>query len=305
MSASFNEMPFTLPKHLLHAFARLAGLRANPSSAAPFELSDLLHYPRAANQAAIRSRCRSSYLGDGTALTRVLGRFKMFVDTRDVGLSSHLLTDGYWEMWLTETMTRLLRPGMTVADAGANLGYFTLLMGALVGETGIVHAFEPNPAMARRLRQSLTLNLAGARTTLHQIALGDSEGEVQIHVPDQEPKNATLAHGETENTFAVRLTRLDAVAELASLDAIKIDVEGYEEAVWRGMSGILDRNDPLIVFIEVGPVRCTDYDGLIQDMLARGFTVSLLGLDGRMRIASLAELRALPPHEDQMLVLQR
>ena len=298
-------MPFSLLKSLRYRLARFRGRRADHRGALPFDLADLNRYPRVVNQAAIRSRCSSTYLGEGHAIARVLGRFKMFVDTRDVGLSSHLLSDGYWEMWLTETMARLLRPGMTVADAGANLGYFTLLMGSLVGEGGIVHAFEPNPAMALRLRQSLTLNDGGPRTTLHEVALGDAEAEVRIYVPRREPKNATLVHGQTEDTHAVRLTRLDALAGLDTLDAIKIDVEGSEEAVWRGMSGILDRNRPLIVFIEVGPERCADYHGLIADMRRRGFTVSLLGLDGRLRPTSDADLHAQPQNQDQMLVLQR
>ncbi len=73
----------------------------------------------------MRALCESAYLGDETALCRVLGRYKMFVDTSDNSLSPHLMLDGYWEMWLTEALARAIRPGMTVVDVGANLGYFT------------------------------------------------------------------------------------------------------------------------------------------------------------------------------------
>ncbi|WP_204307571.1 hypothetical protein, partial [Enterobacter hormaechei] len=66
---------------------------------------------RTENEAAIRSLCTNAYLGDGRALVRVLGRYKMFVDTRDVDIGAHLLLDGFWEMWVTELLPQLIRPG--------------------------------------------------------------------------------------------------------------------------------------------------------------------------------------------------
>jgi hypothetical protein len=123
------------------------------AAGAPFEISQLLTHPRGQNEAIIRSLCRNAFLGNATSLCTVLGRYKMFVDSEDVGLSAHLLMDGYWEMWATEVMAQLIKPGMVVADVGANLGYYTVLMGELVGETGAVHAFEPNPAMTRSPRR--------------------------------------------------------------------------------------------------------------------------------------------------------
>lgn len=57
----------------------------------------------------------------------------MFVDTDDLSLSMHLISEGYWEFWLTEVVAKLVKPGMTAVDIGANLGYFSLMMGELVG----------------------------------------------------------------------------------------------------------------------------------------------------------------------------
>ncbi len=80
------------------------------------------------------------YLGENLALTRVLDRFKMYVDARDISLAPHLLLDGYWELWNTKVFRQLLRPGMHVVDVGANVGYYTLLAAAGVGPRGRVHA---------------------------------------------------------------------------------------------------------------------------------------------------------------------
>ncbi len=157
-----------------------------------FDIWRLLSAPRPDNEAMIRSLCRTVYLGSDTALCRILGRYKMYVDTRDVSISSHLLLEGFWEMWVTEAMLRHVRPGMTVLDIGANLGYFTLLLADLVGPAGKVLAFEPNPEMASRARRSISINGFSPTTTLHEIALADSDGEMLLDVVDSSPGGAHL-----------------------------------------------------------------------------------------------------------------
>jgi hypothetical protein len=130
--------------------SKLAGHQAGMGKA-PEYVSDLVsaldlkREARTLNEATIRSLCHSAYLGDNTALCRVLGRYKMYVDSQDFGLSPHLMLDGYWEMWVTEALVSLVRPGMVVADIGANLGYYALLLADLVGDAGMVHAFELTP----------------------------------------------------------------------------------------------------------------------------------------------------------------
>lgn len=157
-----------------------------------FDIWRLLSEPRSDNEAVLRSLCRSVYLGNDTALCRVLGRYKMYVDTRDVSISSHLMLEGYWEMWVTEAMMRHVRPGMTVLDIGANLGYFTMLLADLVGPTGRVLAFEPNPEMAGRARRSVGLNGFAPTTTVHEMALGASDGVMLLDVVDDMPGGAHL-----------------------------------------------------------------------------------------------------------------
>jgi len=157
------------------------------------DIEKLLTPYRVASEARIRDLCHVAYLGDHTALCRILGRFKMFVDTRDIGLAGHLMLDGYWEMWVTEAIVSLVGEGMVVADIGANLGYFTLLMAELVGETGRVHAFEPNPQMAKLVEKSLSVNGFGSRVDVHQVALGAGGDEpMALFVPPGEPKNAHM-----------------------------------------------------------------------------------------------------------------
>lgn len=275
---------------------------AGETGARLFEIGQLGSSRRSDHEARIRALCYNAYLGEQTSLCRVLGRYKMFVDTGDVGHSTHLLLDGYWEMWTTELMQQLVRPGMTVVDAGANLGYFTLLLADLVGPEGRVLAFEPNPLIARRLRQSVAVNGFAGRTTIEEVALGDDEREVGLTVPAGEPKNAHVVPA-GEGDVQVRCHRLDSHGVLP--DFIKIDVEGAERAVWRGMTGILTARKPLTVVMEFVLDRYAEPGLFLDEILRHGFELSRLHHDFGLQQVSREEVLAAPANVDQLLVLMR
>ena len=273
-----------------------------------FKLDDLNTRARHGNEAAIRAACQTAYLGDDTALCRVLGRYKMFVDTRDIGLSTHLMLDGFWEMWLTELIVATVRRGMTVVDIGANLGYFTLLMADLVGPTGRAHAFEPNPNLTARLRQSIAVNGFHQQAFVHETALSDMEGaEVALLIPGGEPKNGYIVGPEAtgDNVVHLQTRRLDGYPELARADVIKIDADTSEEAIWRGMAGTLANGRPMTIFLEFNPGRYSDPSGFLETIAAAGFSIQLLDLKRGPQSVTGAEILAGSQIEDRMLALRR
>lgn len=277
-----------------------------------FHLDHLRSHPRQRNEAVIRQLCANAYLGEGRSLCRVLGRYKMIVDTSDVGLSSHLLLDGYWEMWLTELLADLVKPGMKVVDVGANLGYFSLLMADLVGSKGQVHAFEPNTDLARRMTQSLAINGFGSIATVHEQALADIEADVLLVVPADEPKNAHLlpadhpvsADKATESRL-LRTRRLDSYSELLDADIIKIDADTSEQAIWHGMAGILQSNRPLTIVLEFARVRYADPGAFIDQILSDGFRLAEITLEGGVQPTNREAILAASPTDDVMLLLTR
>jgi FkbM family methyltransferase len=215
------------------------------------------------------------YLGEHTALCRILGVYKLYVDTRDIGFASNLLLDGYWELGMTLCVARHVAAGMTAIDIGANFGYYTLLIGGLVGPTGRVYAIEPNPKAAAMLQRSLSLNGMTKRARVIQAAAGEVDSsEVLLHVPYREPKNAsviTLPEAQSQNggmLHRVRQVKLDTVmCELDHVDFVKIDVEGSEEAVIAGLMEVLRRDKPCLV-LEFNAARCEDADALLAAMQA-------------------------------------
>jgi FkbM family methyltransferase len=263
---------------------------------------------RAIGEAAIRARCQVVNLDARTALCRVLGRYKMYVDLRDAGFAPHLMFEGYWEYWNTEYVWGHVLPGQICLDVGANHGYFTLLLADLVGPSGTVHALEPNPHLFDLLSRTVALNGFAGHVHVHQAGAGGRRGQLPLLVPLSEPKNARLITEQQarepvsqgrEEVHRVPIVPLDELVK-GPVDFIKIDVEGAEEAVWAGMQKLLDRSPRVRIAMELNPGRCADPRGLIAAISAR-FPLREIGFDGFSHPVTVEEVLA--RSEDTMLDL--
>lgn len=267
----------------------------------------LATWPRSTLEAAIRRRVQTAYLGKGVVLARVLGHHKMFLRSSDRGFACHVMLDGYWEMWLTQFLAQRLKPGMTAIDVGANFGYYTLLMGEAVGETGRVIAVEPNPDAASLLRESVNLSGHGGRTQLVPQALGASTGRAWLYAPDGEPKNASLV-GQPDlpggTTLEVPIVTLDEVAlSYPRVDLVKIDAEGGEQGIVAGMQQLIARDRPLIV-LEFNAVRYAEPATFLDGLLAHyGSTVELRPT-GDIVPLDRASVLDQTSYEDRLLVFE-
>lgn len=251
----------------------------------------LLNQNRPAAEKHFTARTRSQYLGKGTLLCQVLGGLKLFVIGDDVGFSPHMIFEGYWEFWLTRHFAEVIRPGDTVLDIGANLGYYTLLAADLAGPEGRVVAIEPNPEVFRRLSASVAVNGFTQRTIARNVALaGPGEtGTRAFFVPTSEPKNGRFV-GLQENrehlaghgtVSEVKLGRIDP-EEFDRVDFIKIDVEGAELAVLEHLRPVLEKFRPKVV-CEVNFARGYGWD----DVVAALGTEALQYLDFHSQIKPL------------------
>ena len=269
---------------------------------------------RPANLRAIRALCHNAYLGDSRSLCRVLGRSTLLVDTRDRALAPHLLMNGIWEMHITECLARLVKPEMTVVDAGANYGYFALLAAGLVGPGGRVLAVEANPAVADLLETSLELNGMRERSRVHRAALGDSSAGVLPFVVDpRRPMNAHLLRPKEERgalpeghvLVEVPVTRLDdLVAPGERVDVMKVDIERAEEPFWAGARRVLTENAQIQVLLEVRAGRYRDPAAFFGRIREDGFVLRVVTKAGAIEDVSVdALLRSRAAHE--MLYLSR
>jgi FkbM family methyltransferase len=151
-----------------------------------------------------------------------------------------------------------LRPGMTIVDMGANIGFYTVLFSQLVGPRGTVYAFEPDPFCSGILRDRIGA-LPVQNVRVETAALGESEGEATLYCSKRDrAENRTYPFDPAVpvETVQVQMLGLDTYCRthrIDRIDAVKMDVEGLEVSALRGMREIMVKSPPAWMFVEFCP----------------------------------------------------
>jgi FkbM family methyltransferase len=149
-----------------------------------------------------------------------------------------------------DLVASLIKPGDWVIDIGANVGHYTLRLANLVGPAGRVIAVEPVPVTFALLAANLIS--AGVRNvSLFNIAASDTTSIAGIDIPggDQLSGNYYQAHLSTSSNSALSVlcAPLDHLQLTRRVSLVKIDAEGHEAAVLRGMETLLRRDRPVLI----------------------------------------------------------
>lgn len=151
---------------------------------------------------------------------------------------------------------KLLKPGDVFVDCGANIGLWSLVAASVVGTTGKVFAFEPNPLTFRKLVNNLQHN-CNAAISAYNMALGNKEGTVNFLCYDEHNISRLAKKEELANSTEVEIGSLDQRLLSQAIDGMKIDVEGLELDVLRGTEKLLKTNYPWI---------CVEFNTLISQV---------------------------------------
>ena len=193
---------------------------------------------------------------DGSVLVQTIYGIKYFIDAQDMVMTPQLIIYRQWEKDLSQFFLAALHQDCVFVDVGANVGYFTCLLGAYIGRSGKgqVFAFEPNPSVFSLLERNVQINWSMAPVKTFQAAVGNSDGMVELTVPRYGAANATLAKisGNAEVTrIDVKQCRLDSIIPAETkVDLMKIDVEGFELFVLEGIAEIIKRSPYIKIVIE-------------------------------------------------------
>ena len=211
---------------------------------------------------------------------------------RLVALSLHRL--GLMGAAERRLLEQRVRPGMRIVDIGANIGIYSLLLARLAGARGRVFAFEPEPNLFQALQANCQRNSTTNVTPLN-FALGDSAGSTAFYrSPFNTGDNRLGGLGWMGLRLDVEMIRLDDALPAAGVDFIKMDVQGYEMAVFRGMEGVFRASPQLEVFFEFWPsglrAAGTDPDALLEHLFQRGFRVFATDGDDLRPVMGLASL---------------
>lgn len=229
--------------------------------------------------------------------------YRLVLDSDDPGISAQLMRRGEREPEQRFILERELKPGMTVFDLGANIGYYTVMMARRVGATGRVFAVEPVPANFSLLSRNVELNGVAGWCGLEAVAIGHTGGVRPLfttpqsnwhsfHEPVVDGNVAWLRKYQRQvtGTLSVPTYALGAyIADKPPFDLLRMDIEGSEVEILRGIAELADaETGPRRILFETHPefyhpLR-NDMRGVLRKLCEeRGYRVKYLVSDFHIR----------------------
>jgi len=217
---------------------------------------------------------------------------KLYAAARATGLLRTPLGDALfnrayfaYKRFLEDPFATLIRSrpelfrGGHIVDAGANIGYTTVLFARAVEAPYRVIAVEPEEENFARLQRNVRRYGVAQRTELVRAAAGDRDGTIGLQRNEQHPGDHRVVAGGDD----VPLVALDSIVA-GPVAFVKIDVQGFEPAVLAGMTRILDANPRVTVAVEVSPPSLAELGFTVADVMAplerRGFAAEKISDHG-------------------------
>ena len=212
--------------------------------------------------------------------------YRLLLDTKDRGISRTLLLFGKRELEHRIMLQEIVKEGSRIFDIGANIGYYAVMEALMVGKEGEVIAIEPSPSNVRLLEKNVALN-DQKNIRIVSAAVSDIDGSKTFFLSDK--SNLGTFHnvgsgiehlnGQTVDVNTLSLDTL--AAQFGAPDLIRMDVEGHEVAVLRGLIDLLNKTPtkPTVIF-ETHLSRYNnnnDMRSLLLELFQLGYKVTLAG----------------------------
>ncbi len=229
----------------------------------------------------------------------------------------HIYFFGVYEPIESYLFTSLLKPGMTVIDAGANIGQYTLLAATIVGDRGSVHSFEPVPKTFEKLSHHVAVNQL-SNVSINQAALWNQATVLKLGLADDMVNNiGSYSTGVVDINTAIeaKALRLDEYAidhDIDRIDLIKMDIEGAEPCALQGMRKILERDHPLLL-LEINRLALDRLGYMPEDIWSFltneldyiGYGVELSACQKITQIAGIQQKNLLFVHKDSTNLIEQ
>lgn len=195
-------------------------------------------------------------------------------------------SSGLYEPEITRLVQTTAKPGMTLVDAGANVGYYTLIAARLVGVTGRIYAFEPDPLNYSYLVRNVEANGCSGVITVPK-ALSSTTGRTKFIRDARGAEGFVTSAGDVQYTLEVPTVTLDdffSAEGWPGVDIMKMDIEGSEKSALEGMPELSRRNPQLRLILELNTPAIVRSGNTVHDVTellrALGFLTAYVIEDG-------------------------
>ena len=182
---------------------------------------------------------RLDFLPDGKRLMSESNGFKFWFDTADREMGAKMATCNY-EPETCTLIKKLIKPGMSCLDVGAQTGFYTCMMAQLVGSTGGVIAFEPMDRSFNLINKNVDENGWKDRVSIHHVACSDFSGDIVVGI------ESVMVVADSKGDHIIESIKIDDLS-LGHVDFCKIDIEGHEPKALRGMKQLVSTAAPVIL----------------------------------------------------------
>lgn len=209
---------------------------------------------------------------------------EMIISLSDPGISRELLMYGTREHYSAKVLRDELREmksevdgPLTVLELGANIGYYVLQEANILSNEGEIHAFEPAPGNFKQLQRNVGLN-GFDNVTEQNMAVGSESSDIHLKLSESSNQHKVVPEAD-EDTVTIPGTTVEEYLEqqevnAADVNLIRMDVQGHETEIYKGMRDVLKEAGPLLLFIEFhAHLNEEDLDEMIADLQANNFEI--------------------------------
>jgi FkbM family methyltransferase len=231
-----------------------------------------------------------------TANVPPLGEFGFYVHRQpDIYISGDLLRTGIWEPFETKVFCRLCEQGDFVVDIGANIGWYSIIASRLVGATGKVVSFEPDPTNLQLLEKNVALTINAEQVEIHNLALADRKSSQELFLcADNLGDHRLFDDGTDRDVVVVGVGTLDLFFSDGPRrpTLVKSDTQGSEARILRGARKLFAEAWRPVLILEFWPYGLTNSGDeplqFFQQLLSLGYDMYEVS-EGNPKLVRLTE----------------
>jgi len=246
------------------------------------------------------------------SVVRKVNNYPMLLNFREPGIAKTLMIYRERENSETNIIKDLIKPGMNVLEIGANIGYYTILMGKLVGRDGRLYAYEPYPFSYNTAKKNIELNNLSDNVELYDLAVSDKNSVQKLYLGNGANLHTLLQNNRNSGYINIKtIDIMDVIKKIGRpINLLRMDIEGHERNIFARFSEENLNILPEYIFFEIHPVGYIDPDpsfmAPLTNLIKLGYkcelAVSSSNPDAKLRFYNLNYIPSKTSHNNSTMV---